>query len=389
MADGTSDAVEDVTLEGPAATWLAQRADALDLTTAAFLERLVAAYRVAEEGEGPDVVTEAEFEEQLQDVRDRVIQVKRETDGKASADHDHPDLTEQTAEALAAVDELESAVADLASTQDRLSNRVDGGFENFEEVLTYLRDETDRLDGKLTTLATAVLAMREAVASVAAANARRERTDSLKRAANREHVRVADCEDCESEVDVSLLTAPECPFCGATFEDVAATRGWFGSHTLVTGSVPALTAGDSALDDEDAWLGAETATLEEMASGDADSDDGPEIVEPSTVEDPAPADPEPRDDGSDDADSTGSVEDGEVGAGDGTRGDDTVDRDAGALDLDDEPLDLDGEPVDFDDEALDLNDEDLNIDEDTYDFGGDDEDVRDDKNVRDDGETDA
>lgn len=381
MADGTSDAVEDVTLEGPAAAWLAQRADALDLTTGSFLERLVAAYRVAEEGEGPDVVTEAEFEEQLQDVRDRVIQVKRETDGKAPADHDHPDLTEQAAEALAAVDNLEAAVADLASTQDRLSNRVDGGFENFEEVLTYLRDETDRLDGKLTTLATAVLAMREAVASVAAANARRERTDSLKRAANREHVRVADCEDCESEVDVSLLTAPECPFCGATFEDVEATRGWFGSHTLVTGSAPALTAGDSALGDEDAWLGAETATLEEMASGDGDSDDGPEIVEPSAVEDPEPPDQEPTDEGRDDVDETEGVEDAGAEARDGTR--------------DNATFDFENEPLEVDDEALDLNDEELNLDDDTYDFGGDADDGgeaddgTDDDYGGDDGETDA
>jgi hypothetical protein len=374
MVDGTSDAVENTTLEGPAAAWLAERADELDVSADELLERVVAAYRAAEEGGVPDVVTEAEFEERLdeveagfqaelsdatgdfesdladldddfseklQDVRDRVIQVKRETDAKAPADHDHPELADQATDALAAVDQLEAEVVDVADTMGRLSERVDAGFENFEEVLTYLRDETDDLDRKLTTLATAVLAMRESVTSVAAANARRERTDRLKREANRSGVRVADCEACGSEVSVGLLTAPECPACGATFEDVEVNEGWFGSHKLVTGSAPALTAGESAPDGEDdEWLGADTDTLEEMASGNTGSDDGPDVVEPSDVEDPEPAQ---------------ESEGGQSGGGESEfRVDDAVDVSEAELDASDEALD--DEELDLGEDALDVDD---------------------------------
>jgi hypothetical protein len=376
MVDGTSDAVENTTLEGPAAAWLSERADELDVSAEELLERVVAAYRAAEAGDVSDVLTEAEFEERLdeveaefqaeltdvtggfeseltdldsefsekvQDVRDRVIQVKRETDAKAPADHDHQELADQARDALAAVDELEAEVVDVADATRRLSERVDAGFENFEEVLTYLRDETDDLDRKLTTLATAVLAMRESVASVAAANARRERTDSLKHAANRAGVRVADCEACGSEVSVGLLTAPECPACGATFEDVEVNEGWFGTHQLLTGSAPALTSGESPPDDEDDdWLGADTDTLEAMASGDANSDDGPDIVEPSDVEDPEPA-----------HESEGA----QAGGGENEfRVDDAVDVSETELDASDYRLDVDDEELDLGDEPLDLDD---------------------------------
>src|SRR6056297_1107802 len=121
MADGTSDGVEGATLEGPAAAWLAERADELGIEEAAFLERVVAAYRSVEENEmEADLATsdeyadrlddlaerveavesraadaesrvedaEADFDEKLQDVRERVVQVKREADEKAAEDHD-------------------------------------------------------------------------------------------------------------------------------------------------------------------------------------------------------------------------------------------------------------------------------------------------------------
>jgi len=327
MADGTSDGVEGATLEGPAAAWLAERADELGLDEAAFLKRVVAAYRSVEENDlEADLATsgeyadrlddlaervddvesqadeteiriadaEADFDEQLQDVRERVVQVKREADGKADADHDHPDVSEDVADALAAAERADELVGALEADVADLDERVDAGFENFEEVLAFLRDETDELSGKVTTLATAVVSMREAVRTVGAAEARRARTDALKRTANVAGVEEADCGDCGQSVTVALLTAPECPFCGAPFEDVASGSGWFSSNTLETGSTPALTAGRPWLDDdsddrEGSWLGAETETLEEMAAGEssADGDDERESedapVEPAEV----------------------------------------------------------------------------------------------------------
>lgn len=310
MADGTSDGVESATLEGPAAAWLAERADELGVDEAEFLERVVAAYRHVEDGEREgDVATsdeyadrldglgervaaaedrlddaesrigdaEADFDEKLADVRERVVQVKREADEKADADHEHPELADDVAEALEAAERVDEEAAALTEDVADLTERVDAGFENVEDVLEFLRDETDDLSGKVTTLAKAVVSMREAVRTVGAAEARRARTDALKRAANVAGVEEADCGDCEQSVTVALLTAPECPFCGAPFEDIAPGSGWFSSHTLETGATPALTAGRPWLDDESddregSWLGAETETLEEMAAGGSASD---------------------------------------------------------------------------------------------------------------------
>jgi predicted Zn-ribbon and HTH transcriptional regulator len=311
MADGTSDGVEGPTLEGPAASWLADRAAELGVDEETFLRRVVAAYRSVEDNEmEADLATsegyadrlddladrvadvesavdetesrvedaEADFDEKLQDVRERVVQVKREADEKAEADHDHPDLAEDVADALAAAERVDEETAALTEDVAALTDRVDAGFENFEEVLSFLRDETDELSGKVTTLAEAVVSMREAVRTVGAAEARRARTDALKRTANVAGVEEADCEDCGQSVTVALLTAPQCPFCGAPFEDVAPGAGWFTSNTLETGATPALTAGRPWLDDDEndggggeagegSWLGAETETLEEMAAG--------------------------------------------------------------------------------------------------------------------------
>ena len=289
MPDGTSDAVDAATLTGSEAAWLGERAEELDITEEELLQRLVAAYRTVEERDASvptaddlaDVeerVTDVErgFDEKIEDVRERVIQVKREADEKAAADHEHDDLAEQARTAAEAARRLEDDYESLAGDVDDLVERVDAGFENFEEVLSYLRDETDDLNGKVTTVAATVLAMRESVAALAGAAARRERVERLRAAANRAGVRVADCGECEQEVSVALLTEPKCPFCSAAFEDVEAKSGWFGSHTLVTGEPPALASADEWLEeDDDSWLG-DDAALEAMVDagdGEAGNDD--------------------------------------------------------------------------------------------------------------------
>ncbi|MCG1003914.1 MULTISPECIES: hypothetical protein [Halobacterium] len=300
MADGTSDAVE-TTLEGPVASWLSERADDLGVSPEEFLERVLAAYREADEQ--TDVATsddlddlradieavDSEFDEKIQDVRERVIQVKRDADAKAPEDHDHPELSSRADEAVDAARDAQAEVAEVSEAARRLRERVDAGFDNFEEVLTYLRDESRDLGRKTTTLATAVVSMRDSVASLAAAEARRERAERLQQQANLAGVREAECEECEETVTVALLTAPECPFCAATFEEVEANPGWFGTHVLVTGSAPALPTDESALDEE-SWLGTDGETLEAMATGSDDGDDGPEVVDPERVEGDATTD---------------------------------------------------------------------------------------------------
>jgi phage shock protein A len=344
MADGTSDAVESATLEGPAAAWLGDRAEELGIEPSELLKRVVAAYRSVEDGDlAADVITredaeelldealgerveqrlddvesgladvesdvadvedrvadaEDNFDEKLQDVRERVIQVKREADEKADDDHDHPELSAELDDAMATVAEFEDAMEtvteleaeteDLADEVAAVSDHVDRGFNNFEEVLTYLRDEVDDLHHRTTALASAMLSMRESLRALGAAEARRKRAERIQKEANVAGVKQADCAECEQSVTIGQLTAPECPFCGAAFEDVQPKDGWFGSHTLQTGTTPALPSGQSWMDGEsdDGWLGGEGDSLEEMV---AEEDEGDDSGDEPIAADPVDAD---------------------------------------------------------------------------------------------------
>lgn len=253
-----------------------------------FLRDLVGAFRSVSETEGglagvPDLEARLdsqreEYVDLLEDVRERVIQVKREADAKAPADHDHPELrstVEGTGERVDGLedgmdevrtdlDALESDLADLEESVDGLRADLDSGFDNYEDVLRYLTDLAEGTDEHLTVLARAVVEMRETTREVLAAERARERADRLKLAANRDGITSADCDECDGSVAVGLLGRPECPHCGRAFVDVEPKSGLFGSATLVTGSAPAL----------DGEVGVDTGDLDDVVeAGDAPSVD--------------------------------------------------------------------------------------------------------------------
>ena len=252
--------------------WLAARAEDLGTDRERLLTRLVAAQRLALTETGstdgdellPTVATlesrvaavEDELDEKIGDVRDRVIQVKRETDAKAPADHGHTDLAERL-DALA--DEVETLRADcddlgddherLRVDHDDLRAEVESGFENYELVLDDLDADVTDLAEKADTLARVALRLRDRVATLEGESTVRTAATDLRREANRADVSTADCGDCGSSVHVGLLGAPTCPHCEATFDGVESARGFFGSATLTVGDHPALTDGTSAESD--------------------------------------------------------------------------------------------------------------------------------------------
>lgn len=241
------------TLPSGVLDWLDRRADAQDLDREEFLRRLLLAQRAAEEGAAdvdPAAATEQEvaalreeLDEQVADLRERVVQVKRDADRKAAADHDHADLT-------ARVDDVETAASTLRDRVADLDERLDAGFENYEEVLSHLTDAVDDHEERTETLARALLRTR---ADLHEATERREETaavDELAREANRRGVRRADCEDCGGEVDVALLRRPTCPHCGAALEGVDPSPGFFGSDRLRTADRPALVEGEGESESE-------------------------------------------------------------------------------------------------------------------------------------------
>ena len=176
-----------------------------------------------------------EFDEKLDDVRERVVQVKRETDEKAAADHDHPELA-----VAERADDLADDLGSLSETVAELDERVETGFDNYEDVLEYLTDATDDVEAKLTTLAEATVDLRDRTKALAARHATRAAADELAHLANRRGVERADCGHCGKTVHVGLLASPKCPHCASTFNDVERKQRFFGSHTLVVGDAPAL-----------------------------------------------------------------------------------------------------------------------------------------------------
>jgi DNA repair ATPase RecN len=258
--------------------WLDRQADDRNVDRDVMIRRLVESYYAVdqiENGDSPDAVVEAllqpndempdaveerldeideEYMNLIEDVRERVIQVKREVDEKASTDHDHADLAERLESLAAETDRLTDDIDDIETRSEELETRIDTGFENYEDVLEYLTDTTDELQERTDLLARAVVDVRDEVRRLAAESARRTEAESLQLAANRLGIRTADCGHCETEVDIALLNAPECPHCASTFNDVDEKRGFFDSATLVTGQPPALGGGvetdlDSSLDE--------------------------------------------------------------------------------------------------------------------------------------------
>ncbi|SDM56325.1 hypothetical protein SAMN04487949_2093 [Halogranum gelatinilyticum] len=263
-------------------TWLDERATEADVETDELLTRAVVAYRLVEEEDGlldesgvnSGVTDEldrldervdglqSELDEKIDDVRTRVVQVKREADAKAPADHGHPDLEER-------VNTAGTAATEAHEQLDQLGERLDRGFENYEEILTYLRDTTDDLDDKLTRLARAVVSLRSRTARMEATVAQWRGVDDLKTEANRHGVTSAKCGGCDSVVHVGLLAKARCPHCEQPFTDVEPARGFFGSATLAVGDRPAL-AGQTA----DETVPTPTELLNEEVDGE-DADPAP------------------------------------------------------------------------------------------------------------------
>lgn len=252
---------EEVTLSRDLREWLDEQAAAQDTDRETVLARVLSAHREVATGD-PDLDTVAredlaetreEFTDLLEDVRKRVIQVKRETDAKTPTD-DHEALAADLEGAEAELDDLADDVERLAASVDAVEADLESGFENFEDVLEYLTDRTETLGERVDTLAQAVVDARSELRRLGADAAARAEADRLKLAASQHGIAAANCEACDSHVDIGLLTEAECPHCATAFDGVEPKDGFFGSHTLTTGEPPALegtqeTKLDSSLDD--------------------------------------------------------------------------------------------------------------------------------------------
>ncbi|MEZ3144642.1 CopG family transcriptional regulator [Halobaculum sp. MBLA0143] len=256
------DGEEAVELPEPLREWVTARAAETGRSPSEVLARAAAAYRLLDEHETllpqPDAEElstlesrvadlETEVDEKIQDVRERVIQVKREADEKASADHDHPELrTEMEAvasEANSATDSAEAALAETESvreTVEALEASVDGGFDNYESILRGLKEGTDDVRSRTDRLVSAITRLRDRLAELEAADDRRAAAETLQHEATQKGVTDAVCGTCESTVYLGLLADARCPHCEAPYEGVDTDTGFFRPARLVVADRPAL-----------------------------------------------------------------------------------------------------------------------------------------------------
>jgi hypothetical protein len=216
---------------------------------------------------------EAQYREDLDDVREKVIRVKRDADSKAPAGHGHDEF--ERIEAIEAdLDRLErradqhadlgDRVADLSSELDGVESRLDALRSDLEDVDTDRIDdiESDLSDAeeKLTTVAYVVRDLRDAVSG---GTTGRDTLDRIKQEAAAADVGRAACANCGEGVRIGLLTEPSCPHCEATLDGVEPPKRRFGLGSATLSTAASLESGVAAdpgdeLDDIDTDAGGET-----------------------------------------------------------------------------------------------------------------------------------
>jgi len=201
---------------------------------------------------------DADVDEKVADLRERFVELYRDLEAKAPADHAHAETAERM-DALAAdldrvserLDELEADAVSRSTVDEAVEERVGDLDDRLADIESRTADlaelearvdaiDTDDLDDKLSRVAGAVVRVRRRLEAAERDRADRERLDALAATANRNGVRKAACTDCGETVDVGLLTEPECPHCGREFGELEPNPGFLGTSRLVAGEQPAL-----------------------------------------------------------------------------------------------------------------------------------------------------
>lgn len=227
-ADGTDVSVP---LPSDLEEWLDERAAALDVERGELLVQLASAYRAtatygddsladpvdddetvgdiesrlaAEDEALADRVddVEAELAANVEDLRNRVLQLRNAVGESASENHSHREFSK-----------LGTRVDDLSAELDAVAGDLEDRSERISEVASGLDDAEE----KLTRVARSVVAIRREEDRDAAESST---LDRIRRAANRSGVADSACGNCDESVTIGLLTEAACPHCETAFTDL-------------------------------------------------------------------------------------------------------------------------------------------------------------------------
>ena len=255
-SESTEDGALTVRLPSDLDEWLSARAQTLGVDREVVLLQLLSSYRAAAELDdegvpvaGPEAVEEAvadrvseasnavrarldervdaveqQHEADIEDVRGRVVQLKRELDGKAPADHGHEQFEQ--------LDGLQEAVSELRTAVDDIELELDSTVAEHDVLIEDIDERLSDLQERVKTVAWVASDLRDAYESQGGLEA----IERIKRAAAKADIDRANCESCGEGVEIALLTDPECPHCQATVTNVEAAESWFGSPKLLAAS---------------------------------------------------------------------------------------------------------------------------------------------------------
>ncbi|MFU1782099.1 hypothetical protein ACM16X_12015 [Haloarcula japonica] len=157
---------------------------------------------------------EADFQTKIEDVRERVVQVKQEADAKAPADHSHEEFDR--------LDALTQEIEEIETELAALRGDVTDSLETQDEHVADIDDRLDDVEDKLTRVAWVVSDLRD---DQGGRGQNQKAVDRLKRAAAQENISTARCSNCDEQVEIGLLTEPQCPHCNTTVSDVRPEGG--------------------------------------------------------------------------------------------------------------------------------------------------------------------
>lgn len=226
----TSESIEDAVTDVLADTLDERVRSAVEEQVQTAVEKLIDE-RIEEATEGVRTTVderiddvEADHQAKLEDVRDRVVQLKRELEETAPADHEH--------EQFERVEATANRLDELASTIDSLDGELSERVEDNATAIEGLEERLETVEERLRTIAWIVRDLRDAEESRSGVEA----LDRIKQAAARADIERAKCEHCGKGVNIGLLTDPECPHCESTVTNVEPADGFFGKPRLVTAS---------------------------------------------------------------------------------------------------------------------------------------------------------
>ncbi|TKX84479.1 hypothetical protein EXE43_18700 [Halorubrum sp. SS5] len=142
---------------------------------------------------------------------------------ESRVDQDNGDVVDR-------IDTVEAKLDDVEGAQAELETWIDEEFDQIEALFEQILDTVRKFDDRIEELSATV-------DTVSNAEQDREALNTLRKRAIRKGIDTGRCEDCDTIVDLSMLSEPSCPSCDEQFRDIEEATSWnpFSKPTLLTG----------------------------------------------------------------------------------------------------------------------------------------------------------